>query len=122
MKFLFLSFLLLHGLASIDSLFEATKGRDRSCGNHCDSTSAAAASLQSNKVKPFSHGQQNDLERDLTLSEEAVKILASCLSEQEILDAKTKITFYHLTNEVLNGYFSNETTSTSCFARKQKFL
>ena len=55
---------------------------------------AAEASALSTNLKHFSQGQLNDLVRDLNLSKESSKLLASRLGEHGVLDSGTKITFY----------------------------
>ena len=91
LKFQFLLFY----LSADEMLLEAMDDTDSSDSGISTSSSmaAAAASSLSAKPKPFSQGQLNDLVRDLGLSKESLKILASRLGEHGILDLETKITF-----------------------------
>ena len=77
--------------------------------------SFAASSIQTTLVMPFSQGQQKNLVTDPALQKKAAEILDYRLSEHEILNSKTKITFYLDGAEVLNGYFSE---NNSEIARK----
>ena len=83
-------------------LLEAMDDTDSSDNSiNSSSSMAAAASLLSAKLKPFSQDQLNDLVRDLSLSKESSEILASRLGEHGILDLKIKITFYHDRDDLL---------------------
>ena len=81
-------------------MFAETEEVNSDDSNYSDSTSDTTAEWQS-KVKPFSQSQLHDLVRDLALSKEASKVLASRLSEHGILDSKTKMTFYRHRDEAL---------------------
>ena len=75
---------------------------------------APAASSLSAKPKPFSEGQLNDLVRDLGLSKESSKILASRLGEHGILDSGTKIAFYHDRDDLLICFLSMKDDLVYC--------
>ena len=100
-------------LVSNDNLFAETEEVNSDDSNYSDSMSDTTAEWQS-KVKPFSQSQLNDLVRDLALSKEASEVLASRLSEHGILDSKTKITFYHHSDEALSDYFTKEDNFVFC--------
>ena len=81
---------------------------DSSCSSYSSTIVAPEASSLSTKPKPFSQGQLNDLVRDLKLSRESSKILASRLGEHGVLDPGTKITFYRNRNDLLIRFFTME--------------
>ena len=100
-------------LVSNDDLFAETEEVNSDGSNYNDNMYDTTAEWQS-KVKPFSRSQLNDLVRDLALSTEASRVLASRLSEHGILDSKTKITFYRHRDEPLSGYFTKEDNFVFC--------
>ena len=104
-------------LVSNDDLFAETEEVNSDDSNYSHSMSDTTAEWQS-KVKPFSQSQLNDLVRDLALSKEASEVLASRLSEHDIFDSKTKITFYRHRDEALCDYFLKKITL--CFAKTSK--
>ena len=78
------------------------------------SSMGGVESLPSSKPKPFSQGQLNDLIRDLGLSKESSKILASRLDEHGILGSETKITFYRNRDDMLIRFFTMEDNFVHC--------
>ena len=85
-----------------------------SCSNYRSISMAAEASLLSTNLKPFSQGQLNDLVRDLNLSKESSKLLASRLGEHGVLDSGTKITFYRNRDDLLLRFVTKEDDFVFC--------
>ena len=99
----------LPDLTADEMLLEAMDDADNSYSSVSSSSSkAAAASSFSAKPKPFSQGQLNYPVRDLSLSKKSSEILASRLGEHDILDSKTKITFYRDRDKLLIRFFIME--------------
>ena len=98
-------FKFLPDLTADETLLEAMEDSDSSCSNYSSTSMAAEASSLSTNHKTFSQGQLNDLVRDLNLSKESSKLLASCLGEHGLLDSGTKITFYRNRDDLLLRFF-----------------
>ena len=60
----------------------------------------------SSTAQNFNQHELNDLIRDLNLSKESSKLLASRLKEKNLLDSETKITFYRNREKNLLPFFS----------------
>ena len=110
-----LIFTSLSDLTADEMLLEAMDDTDRGDSSISSSSSiAAAASSLSAKPKLFSQDQLNDLSRDLGLSKESSKILASHIGEHGILDWETKITFYRDRDDLLIRFFTMEDDFVFC--------
>ena len=75
---------------------------------------AGGACSLSAKLKPFSQGQLNYLVRNLGLSKESSAIWASLLGEHDILNLRTKITFYCDRDDLLICFFTMEDYLVYC--------
>ena len=90
------------------------KDSNSSYSNYSSASMAAEASSLSTNPKSFSQGQLNDLMRDLNLSKESPKLLASCLGEHGVLNSGTKITFYCNRGDLLLCFFTVEDDFVFC--------
>ena len=95
-------------LKAMDDFHSSNSSTDSS------SSMAAATSLLSAKLKPFSQGQPNDLVCDLGLFKESSEILASRLGEHGTLNSGTKITFYQDRDDLLIRFFTKEDDFIYC--------
>ena len=85
-----------------------------SCNNYSSTSMADEACSLSTNPTPFSQGQLNDLERDLNLSKELTKILASRLGKHGILDSESKITFFCNMDNLLLRFFTMKDDFVYC--------
>ena len=80
----------------------------------CDPTFAGASS--SNELHLLTHGDLNDIVRDLNLSKKQAELLGSRLKGWKLLRQDTKVSFYRGRHEELNSRISSPRKMAQCFA------
>ena len=95
--------------------FESLPELDLLSDSENDASSTDSNSLDNDDFHPtvlprllFSHGELNELARDLNLSKESSELVASKLKEKNMLEPGTQITFYRKRHYEFLPYFTRE--------------